>query len=345
MRKVFIVIISLCIFYINPAHATLLVNSWNRGAVVFNETTGQYLSRVGIGGDWGIISGPDGMIYQEINWASHYGVNRFFVYADGSISDFEQFIDNPPFNWPIRDLDFGPDGNLYVSQFVHWPGGIPDPLNGIYRFSGITGEYIDKFASVDTPVSFVFGLDNYLYVNDRESGVGSDILRFDGTTGAFVDVFIPKGSGGLSGMNTPYPAMHDLIFGPDGNLYISAAMGVLRYDGTTGEFIDNFIPNNSGEFHHFLGGIDFGFDGKLYVAQGEPGPKRISIYDGGTGNFIDSFTDLELTNASETRFMTIVSSQNPPGPGPDPIPEPTTMFLLGSGLLGLVGFRRKFNKN
>ena len=28
-----------------------------------------------------------------------------------------------------------------------------------------------------------------------------------------------------------------------------------------------------------------------------------------------------------------------------PIPEPSTMLLLGSGLIGLVGFRRKFKKS
>lgn len=30
--------------------------------------------------------------------------------------------------------------------------------------------------------------------------------------------------------------------------------------------------------------------------------------------------------------------------GPTPIPEPSTILLLGSGLIGLVGFRRKFKK-
>jgi len=33
-----------------------------------------------------------------------------------------------------------------------------------------------------------------------------------------------------------------------------------------------------------------------------------------------------------------------PGPAPAPVPEPTTMLLLGCGLVGLWGFRKKFKK-
>jgi len=41
----------------------------------------------------------------------------------------------------------------------------------------------------------------------------------------------------------------------------------------------------------------------------------------------------------------IVAIGPSPGPGPAPVPEPATLFLLGSGLVGLAGFaRRKFKK-
>ena len=44
-------------------------------------------------------------------------------------------------------------------------------------------------------------------------------------------------------------------------------------------------------------------------------------------------------------FALAVRSGDVAAPSPAPIPEPTTILLLGSGILGLLGFRRKFKKS
>jgi hypothetical protein len=72
--------------------------------------------------------------------------------------------------------------------------------------------------------------------------LGTDsVLRYDGVTGAFIDAFVPAAGGGLS-----FP--EGLVFGPDGNLYVSSAAtdSVLRYNGATGDFIDAFVPAAAG---------------------------------------------------------------------------------------------------
>lgn len=61
----------------------------------------------------------------------------------------------------------------------------------------------------------------------------------------------------------------DLVFGPDGNLYITSSHEdcVKRYNGTTGEYIDDFVAPSSGGLDH-PDGLRFGVDGYLYVASG-----------------------------------------------------------------------------
>src|SRR5450759_437057 len=79
----------------------------------------------------------------------------------------------------------------------------------------------------------VFGPDGNLYLLDQQN-IG--VLRYNGSTGAFMDMFVTAGSSGLS-----VPTA--LTFGPDGNLYISdngptqAARVVRRYNGTTGAYL------------------------------------------------------------------------------------------------------------
>lgn len=131
---------------------------------------------------------------------------------------------------------------------------------------------------------------SYLFVSDYDANT---VMRYDAATGAFVDTFVPKHSGGL---NQP----QGLVLGPhDHNLYIASGeyapssephTSVLRFDGTSGTFMDRFADKGR------LGGphaVVFGPDGNLYVADGftngDAKPSQIVRYHGTTGEFMDIF--------------------------------------------------------
>ena len=54
----------------------------------------------------------------------------------------------------------------------------------------------------------------------------------------------------------------------------------------------------------------------------------------------DSFSDFASRNIVGSGAMLLVSDPNP-NPNPNPVPEPSTMLLMGTGLAGLVAWRRK----
>ncbi len=117
-------------------------------------------------------------------------------------------------------------------------------------------------------------------------GLGS-VARYDGLTGASVNLFVPPGVGGLGSGCTDAPL--GLLFGPDGNFYVGsggATDKVLRYDGQTGAVIDTFVADGSGGLDQPTS-LTFGPDGNLYVSSA--GTDSILRYNGATGAFIDAF--------------------------------------------------------
>ncbi len=84
--------------------------------------------------------------------------------------------------------------------------------NNVLKFNTRTGAYVGVIANsgFSSPHSVAFGSDGLLYVS---SGGNNRILRFT-SSGAYVDDYVPAGSGGL---NNP----HAINFAPNGDLFVA----------------------------------------------------------------------------------------------------------------------------
>jgi len=147
---------------------------------------------------------------------------------------------NQPFG-----LIYHPDGDLLVASYG---------TDSVRRYDGDSGVFVGTFASghgLEQPRNIVYGPDGNLYVTSANHSV----IRYDGRTGEFIDVFVSRGAGGLE---DPY----GLEFGADGQLYVAsgATSSILRYDGRSGTFQEEFVPSGFGglvspAYMAFAGGL------------------------------------------------------------------------------------------
>jgi len=98
----------------------------------------------------------------------------------------------------FNDMTVGPDGNLYFSTTNG---------SGVFRYSGVTGAPLPApgqtgaiFAAPGSGgMTFAeglrFGPDGDLYVNGVVTGRGTTVIRYDGTTGAFLNIATSTGLG------------------------------------------------------------------------------------------------------------------------------------------------------
>ena len=204
----------------------------------------------------------------------------------------------------------GPNGHLFVSGLAS---------SNVLEYLP-NGTLVRTFISPGAggligPAGMAFGADGKFYVADHNGGT---ILRYDGTTGAFLDVFVTAGTANLyrplgldfgpdgmlyvtsRGDNNilrfnPATGARDITFngglasnpesfgfGPDGNIYVpDPAFGrVVRLSGVTGAYMNDFVAAGSGGLAYPTG-VAFGPDGNLYVS--DQNNAAIRKYNGVTG--------------------------------------------------------------
>lgn len=228
----------------------LYVSSYNGNAIFkFDRVSGSFITKInagGLSGPRGIAFGTDGKMY-----VSDTASNRIMRYDPLSGA----FLGSITAGGIPIGLTFGSDSFLYAS--------IATPVNRVERFNVVTSTSLGFFTptgKLNNPQSLVFGTAGDLFVHSQND---YDIVRFDGTTGAFKSIFINQ--------NYPFNPSAGMAFGKDGNLYttnltagvINVNDGIDRYNGGTGAFIDHFIDApNYGQYWS---------SGLVFVSVPEPG--------------------------------------------------------------------------
>ncbi|HEV8661506.1 MAG TPA: hypothetical protein VGS96_23145 [Thermoanaerobaculia bacterium] len=235
---------------------------------------------------WGLAFGPDGNLYVANFGTGSDAIMRVQGPFAGNAGSISTFVDSGAF----FDVAFGPDGNLYAAG-----------RGNVLHFDIVTGAFIEEFThghQLFEVHAIAFGPDGNLYVTNYDScvmgpngctGFKSEIVRFDGLSGDFVDVLATTGQGGL-GM--PW----DIAFGPDGALFVAnigqVANNILRFERPSARV--RAVRNFSSAVFAALSGfyplaIAFGPDQNLYVSDSDGSGGRILRFDGKSGAFIDVF--------------------------------------------------------
>lgn len=262
-------------------------------------------------------------------------------------------------------MGFDFPGNLYVTNF------------GIDQVSKITGPSDPHNVSLfvnqgGNPESIARDLAGNLYISSASSG---DIVKYD-TSGNVLKNLHNNGQSNradwieINAANTKLYVTEDIVKGvqildiatntndialtnsvgnfalrllPDGTFLVANSEDVKRLD-SSGNVIQTY--DISGENSWFALNLDP--DGTSFWS-GNIGSGKLYKFDIATGGIDNALLTINTGAGGNSLFGVAIFGEITTGGGGDgggggEIPEPATMILLGSGLAGLWGFRRKFKK-
>jgi len=308
----------------------------------------------------GGLYGPRGILFQGGNLlVVNQNVGQPFpgeiLSYDGISGAFQKQLvpsSDPYAPWAPRGLILGGQANksIYLANLTT-SDDFPAPPGTVNIYGTTTGNFI---GGIQTPAGFpteqfhprsvVFGPDGLLYTSSRtlidNTDNGGWVLRFN-PDGSFHDVFISD-AGGPGHLNSP----EGLVFGPDGNLYITslytadAPENSIRIYNSTGQFLNEIILG-AGPAERSLA-LLFGPGGNLFVpilgsGQSVSQLRSYDIYQG-----YDKTTYKLEGDSFITPWYLTFKNTDPHTLNYVATPVPASVVLLGSGLLGLLGLRRRY---